>query len=56
MRNIIIGCGNLGSGLAQNLIRKGHTVTHLRITVIGNLVPEVRNSFRMYSKLNDFQQ
>lgn len=27
MKVIIVGCGKLGSGLAQNLIRKGHTVT-----------------------------
>jgi len=27
MKIIIVGCGKLGSGLAQNLIRKGHTVT-----------------------------
>lgn len=27
MKNIIIGCGKLGSGLAQNLIKKGHSVT-----------------------------
>ncbi len=27
MKAIIVGCGKLGSGLAQNLIRKGHQVT-----------------------------
>jgi trk system potassium uptake protein TrkA len=27
MKVIIVGCGMLGSGLAKNLIRKGHTVT-----------------------------
>ena len=27
MKVIIVGCGKLGSGLAQNLIKKGHTVT-----------------------------
>jgi trk system potassium uptake protein len=27
MKDIIVGCGKLGSGLAQNLIRKGHSVT-----------------------------
>lgn len=27
MKEIIIGCGRMGSGLAQNLIRKGHNVT-----------------------------
>lgn len=27
MKVIIVGCGKLGSGLAQNLIRKGHSVT-----------------------------
>lgn len=27
MKEIIIGCGVMGSGLAQNLIKKGHSVT-----------------------------
>lgn len=27
MKYIIIGCGRMGSGLAQNLVRKGHSVT-----------------------------
>lgn len=27
MKVIIVGCGKLGSGLAQNLIKKGHSVT-----------------------------
>lgn len=27
MKDIIIGCGRMGSGLAQSLIKKGHTVT-----------------------------
>lgn len=27
MKVIIVGCGKLGSGLAQNLIKKGHNVT-----------------------------
>lgn len=31
MKAIIVGCGKLGSGLALNLIRKGHTVTVIDI-------------------------
>jgi trk system potassium uptake protein TrkA len=31
MKAIIVGCGKLGSGLALNLIRKGHTVTIIDI-------------------------
>ena len=27
MKVIIVGCGKLGSGLAQNLVKKGHSVT-----------------------------
>ena len=27
MKDIIVGCGKLGSGLARNLIKKGHHVT-----------------------------
>jgi trk system potassium uptake protein len=44
MKVIIVGCGKLGSGLAQNLIRKGH-----RVTVIDNN-PE---AFQLLGK--DFQ-
>lgn len=31
MKAIIVGCGKLGSGLARNLVRKGHAVTIIDI-------------------------